>query len=69
MCSNDGGVDRGRGLLGVGKGLEDPLMFSMEVAQDDEEENGDGEDQGNDGDKVEDDQGEEEEGGQFHCSC
>ena len=63
MCSDDGGVDCWRRLLGIGEGLEDPPVFSTEVAQEDEEDDGDGEDQGDDGDEVEGDQGEEEEGG------
>ena len=50
-------------MLGVGERLENPPVFSTEVAQDDEEEYGDGEDQGDDGDEVESDQGEEEEDG------
>ena len=61
MCSDDRSVDRGGWLLGVGERLENPPMFSTEVAQDDEEEYGDGEDQSDDGDEVEGDQGEEEE--------
>ena len=63
MCSDDRSVDRGGWLLGVGERLENPPMISTEVAQDDEEEYGDGEDQGDDGDEVESDQGEEEEDG------
>ena len=66
MRSDNGGVDGGGRLLGVGERLEDPPVFSTEVAQDDEEEYGDGEDQGDDGDEIEGDQGEKEEGGQFH---
>ena len=50
-------------MLGVSERLENPPVFSTEVAQDDEEEYGDGEDQGDDGDEVESDQGEEEEDG------
>ena len=63
MGSDDGSIDGGGRLLGVGDRLEDPPVFSTEVAQDDEEEYGDGEDQGDDGDEVESDQGEEEEDG------
>ena len=63
MRSDDGGIDCGRRLLGVGKGLKYPPVFSTEVAQEDEEDDGDGEDQGDDGDEVEGDQGEEEEDG------
>ena len=66
MSSDDGGVDGGGRLLGVGERLKDPPMFSTEVAKDDEEDDGDGEDQGDDDDEVEGDQGEEEEDGQFH---
>ena len=63
MRSDDGGVDCWRRLLGIGEGLEDPPVFSTEVAEEDEEDDGYGEDQGDDGDEVEGDQGEEEEGG------
>ena len=66
MRSDDGGIDGGGRLLGVGYRLEDPPVFSTEVAQDDCEDDGDGEDQGDEGDQVDGEEGEEEEGCQFH---
>ena len=57
MRRDDGGVDGGGGLLSVGEGLEYPPMFGTQVAKEDEENDGDGEDQGGDGDEVGEDQG------------
>ena len=57
MRRNDGGVDGGGGLLSVGEGLEYPPMFGTQVAKEDEENDGDGEDQGGDGDEVGENQG------------
>ena len=53
-------------MLGVCYRLENPPVFSTEVAQDDCEDDGDGEDQGDEGDQVDGEEGEEEEGCQFH---
>ena len=57
MRRDDGGVDGGGGLLSVGEGLEYPPMFGTQVAKEDEENDGDGEDQGGDGDEVGENQG------------
>ena len=43
--------------MSVGEGLEYPPMFGTQVAKEDEENDGDGEDQGGDGDEVGENQG------------
>ena len=57
MGGDDGRVNGGGWLLGVGECLEYPPMFCTQVAQEDDEEYGDREDQGDDGDEVGEDQG------------
>ena len=57
MRRDDGGVDGGRRLLGVGERLEYPPMFDTQVAQEDDEDDWDRDDQGDDDDEVGEDQG------------
>ena len=57
MGGDDGRVNGGGWLLGVGECLEYPPMFCTQVAQEDDEEYGDREDQGDNGDEVGEDQG------------
>ena len=57
MSSDDGGVNGGGRLLGIGECLEYPPVFDTQVAQEDDEDDGDRDGEGDDDDEVGENQG------------